>query len=148
MTSKKVDYIIHGAWEKYKHLIPQGEFEGYYWLSDAIKPEVQHKGAFPFSVLEQRLPMAMEAQYFHNASQLSILVKNIDGNLIATLVDLKAVPVEQQIHRFYQTVYSDKLGYRITEIWEESEGDETTAFLPVNKAICNIFTGFYTKKED
>ncbi|MEL6135669.1 MAG: TIGR04423 family type III CRISPR-associated protein [Bacteroidota bacterium] len=134
----------------YKELLVQnedlaGNWEGYYWMSDAIKPEIielSKRAPLPFEIFNEILPMVIEAQFFQAETQSSLSVKNIDGQLISTQVFLAQLDENQKVVRHYQTLHSEVPTCQIWEVWTTRPGDESVEAMLVRQPLCTAFGGF------
>ena len=62
-------------------------FEGYYWYSNASKPCVLDDETISASIFTQ-LPFIIEGNLYNKENQISINIKNIDGQYLITQADL------------------------------------------------------------
>lgn len=96
--------------------IPSGDFQGYYWLSDSSKPEVQNEGEIDKSVFNN-LPFVIEANYYSSDLGISIQIKNIDGIYDVAQIDVKDLDAKKYIGH---DIDSD---YLVVEAWQEEKDD-------------------------
>ncbi|MEO1257798.1 MAG: TIGR04423 family type III CRISPR-associated protein [Bacteroidota bacterium] len=76
----------------YQHIpvtgIPDLQYDGYYWLSDAQKPVELTAEKLDTSIFG-KLPFVVEANFYASTEKISIQVKHIDGAYQITKFDLR-----------------------------------------------------------
>jgi CRISPR type III-associated protein (TIGR04423 family) len=100
--------------------IPDYEFQGYYWYSNQKKPEHFLSKKIDKSIFS-KLPFVIEANFFAENENVSIQVKNIDGNYNISLINLNLLsdPNLCDKHEYIAHDLGDVKKYRMFEAWEE-----------------------------
>ena len=134
--------------KRYKRIniedIPSGDFQGYYWLSDSSKPEVQYEGEIDKSVFNN-LPFVIEANYYSSDLGISIQIKNIDGIYDVAQIDVKDLDAKKYIGH---DIDSD---YLVVEAWQEEKNDlleNMTTKVPSWVAFKGFVESIKTEKND
>lgn len=130
--------------------LPEGSYEGYYWASDAPKPEKIQTGD-SLSALKalQGNPFVMEALLYDRAQQLSIHIQHT-GHTQITCYDWKkfdeshlVAEPEDQVTFLPQKIEEIE-GVQFLRVWKKEE-DPLCEGYPVLKMYALVFTGFKTK---
>ena len=119
--------------------IPSGNYEGYYWLSNASKPEVikgQDIDKTKFGVL----PFVVEANFYCRDTETSIQIKNIDGIYHVAQIDVKDCDAVKYIGH---DIGADFL---VVEAWEVIE-DEFLENMKTQVPAWTAFKGFVEPKK-
>lgn len=118
-------------------------FEGYYWYSDAEKP-IQ-TGFQPLKAGE--IPFVIEGFLFNEKSQLSISIKNFNGNYVINQFNLSQIQIDDG-HRLSDKpklypAYSSKLALvkklKFKELEKKMTNEDNFFYW---KKVTNIFVGF------
>lgn len=113
------------------------EFEGYYWYSDEIKPCIINGGIIDKSIFKD-LPFIIEANFYAASHNISIQVKNIDGEYHIGMIRLDSInEVQEYIAHDLEGVKK----FRMVEAWEEKE-DELLEGMKVLVPSWSAFAGF------
>lgn len=99
--------------------IPEGNFEGYYWLSDQSKPEIILEEEIDKEKF-QRLPFVVEAYFYSRETFQSIQIKNVDGRYICALIDLS--DCEQKAQQYVGHGIGS-IDFLLVEAWEDKKDD-------------------------
>lgn len=70
--------------------IPAFNFEGYYWYSNAQKPNIHEHSPIDQSIFTD-FPFVIEANFYAHEEQISISVKHIDGAYYIMKYDLSNI---------------------------------------------------------
>lgn len=75
--------------EEDKNILLSGKWIGYYWLSDATKPEVMTTAVALSKDLidEKRNPFVVEANFVSEDGAKSVFMTHVDGHLRVTVTD-------------------------------------------------------------
>ena len=116
--------------------IPQDlQFVGYYWLSDQKKPTVQkNMGNIDHKIFSD-LPFVIEANFFAPKDEISISIRNIEGEYHVWKYDLKDASSEGKKY------LGKEFDFLMVEAWEEVEDrslEDMKTFVPAWAA----FAGF------
>ncbi|MDF1573308.1 MAG: TIGR04423 family type III CRISPR-associated protein [Bacteroidales bacterium] len=120
--------------------IPDLVYEGYYWYSDREKPELLKDEKITAGIFT-KIPFIIEANFYSKEKNISVSVKNIDGEYLITLCDLEKVDKKNYDTRVYMGHDIQPGKFRVAEIWEETKDpqlDNMTTLVPAYTA----FTGF------
>jgi len=124
--------------------IPNGSFQGYYWLSDSSKPVVQYDGEIDKTVFIE-LPFVIEANYYSSDLDISIQIKSIDGVYDVAQIDVKDCEAKKYIGHDIGT------DYLVVEAWQDKE-DELLEGMTTKVPSWEAFKGFVksnkTEKND
>lgn len=126
--------------------IPSGDYEGYYWYSDAQAPEIIiGKNIDPAKFTA--LPFVIEANFYCQAKQISIRVRNVEGQYLVTQFNLGALPED------FKTTRKTYLGHDLkgrnfilVEAWREVVDTEQMAGLKTLQPAWSAFAGFTPEK--
>lgn len=118
------------------------DYEGYYWLSNEQKPHIVNKIS---KDIFTDLPFVIEGNFYHKDEdkEISISVKNIDGQYQIHRADLKGIHDDQKTEQAY--LAHDLEGIKqlkIVQVWEESERDELLARMTTLIPKWQAFAGF------
>ena len=114
--------------------IPSGNYEGYYWLSNAPKPDVIKDADIDKSKFGV-LPFVVEANFYCKDTETSIQVKNIDGVYHVAQIDVKDCDAVKYIG------HDIDADYYVVEAWEE-EDDEFLEGMKTQVPSWTAFKGF------
>ena len=122
--------------------IPDHKFEGYYWYSNAEEPQVIGEEKIDVSIFT-KLPFVIEANFYAKKENVSIQVKNIEGNYQVYCCNLNELPENNHCER--QEYIAHDLGsvekYIMLEAWEEKE-DELLEDMKTLVPAWTAFVGF------
>lgn len=127
----------------YLEQIPEGNYTGYYWLSNAEFPEVV-SGNFPENLLEKTLPFVVEANLFDANNNQSISIRHngerhvIQAYNLSDLTDFEKNEVAFIAHRL-----QEKGKAKFWELWRE-EADDLCAGMKTLRPYGRAFVGFET----
>lgn len=129
--------------------IPEGNYEGYYWVSDAPKPmKIQAGDSLASLKSVQKNPFIIEALLYDRQTQLSIHIQHT-GRQQITCYDWKQFN-ESNLASDYSdqvTYVSQKIdgieGVQFSRIWKK-EPDALCANREVLKMHALVFSGFKT----
>lgn len=120
-------------------------FEGYYWYSNQRKPEV----LLSPSIIQQSwftaLPFVIEANFYSKETQLSIQVKNIDGQYHIAKIDLSQLGDIILCEATYIGHDLENYNYTMVEAWLPQEDDLLEGMETLAPAW-SAFTGFTNHK--
>jgi CRISPR type III-associated protein (TIGR04423 family) len=104
--------------------IPDYEFQGYYWYSNQREPEYFLSKKIDLSIFS-KLPFVIEANFFAKNENVSIQVKNIDGNYYISLINLNLIsdPNLCDKQEYIAHDLGDVKKYKMIEAWEEKADD-------------------------
>lgn len=143
---KKQSYSsIKKAYQKIdKAAIRQLDFEGYYWYSNEKKPHIQKSGNIDLNIFTE-LPFVIEASFYAKREQISIQVKNIDGQYHFAQIDLKNLNPQHLRHQNYIAHDLGSIGkFQVVESWQE-QADELLEGMTTLVPAWAAFAGFVTK---
>jgi CRISPR type III-associated protein (TIGR04423 family) len=119
--------------------IPSGDYQGYYWLSNSSKPDVQYTGDIDKSLFN-KLPFVIEANYYSNEKNISINVKNIDGKYVVSLIDVEGCEATEYIGHDIDS------NFLVVEAWEDKQ-DNLLENLKTKVPSWVAFKGFVESKK-
>lgn len=120
--------------------IPAYNFEGYYWYSDADKPEPLTNGKIDTAWFTA-LPFVVEANFYAAAEHCSIQIKNIDGQYHVARIDLFDLDPELHLRRTYKGHDIEGRDFVLIEAWEEKQ-DDTLQLLTGMKTLQPVWDAF------
>lgn len=121
--------------------LPDSPFKGYYWLSNADKPEMVD-GIFNSELLENGIPFIVEAALFNKASNISIFIKHNGTTHEIIQYDLNKnesyeyTTITLKTHRL-----ADEKSARFIQVWKE-EPDALCVNMKTLKPFAQVFAGF------
>ncbi len=121
--------------------IPEGNYIGYYWLSNAQEP-VKVTGSFPSAILNQPLPFVVEGNLYDTNNKISISIRHNGSKHIIHQFDLKNTtgfginPVEFIAHRLPGV---NKV--KFLELWKEVN-DTLCEMMTTLRPYARVFVGF------
>lgn len=121
--------------------VPQGQYTGYYWLSNSEFPVVV-SGAFDNSILNNKLPFIVEAGLYNVAENTAVMIHH---NGKANVIFQYNLSLENGV-RNQEVCYEVQRLERIPaakffQIWKE-EADALCAGMNVLKPYARVFAGF------
>lgn len=120
--------------------IPQGDYTGYYWLSDAEFP-IPVSGNFPDDLLKP-LPLVAEANLYDATTNRSISVRHNGERHVIQQYDLKGIAGFEKNEVFIITHRLPQKGRAIFwELWRETEDPLCNNFKTL-KPYGRVFVGF------
>jgi len=120
--------------------IPDLNYEGYIWYSNAQQPEVI-KGKFDIKRLTL-LPFVIEGNLWNEHDKISINIKNIDGNYLINIFDLKTVAnFFENTQEYVSHRIEHAKAYKIYQHWEAIE-DDLCEKMSSYQPTWNAFVGF------
>ena len=133
--------------DKYKSIeaanIPEGNYQGYYWLSDAQKPILLENGPIDQSIFMQgQVPFVVEANFFCQDKMISIQVKNRDGICHIAQIDVGDLG---NVQRYDCSHLEGDIGYtkyKMMEHWESVAGGPYLANMDTLEPVWSAFVGF------
>ena len=122
--------------------IPDFDFEGYYWYSNERRPKRVLGGKIDQSIFSD-LPFVIEANFFSKKENVSIQVKNIDGDYYILQFNLSSIQdhhlIDKQDYIAHDLVDIKK--YKMMEAWEE-RSDELLEGMKTLVPSWTAFVGF------
>ncbi len=120
-----------------------GNYEGYLWRSDCRTPEIVN-GEFKGNQLD-KLPFVIEGWLYDKEQQVSIQIRNLDGQYFITQYDLENLKKEgselkPQSYIAYRLNGISKVQFSC--LWQEEKQEETLADFTTLVPKAHIFTGF------
>ncbi len=117
--------------------IPDHNYSGYVWYSDAEKPIIiETKEPFHLDMLTE-LPFIIEGHLFCESEQISIQIKNIDGQYHFAEIDINGL-LDQAKNYVGHDLNTD---YKMVEAWEEYPDPLCTGMMTLRPAW-RAFAGF------
>lgn len=122
--------------------IPQGKYEGYFWLSDADGPNVLDlRSDIDRKLLNKPLPFVLEANFYDRDQEISIHIKNVDGKHYITMVDFRKL-TDELVEEVPYLAYKVKANtYIMAEAWEKVQ-DPLLENMYVYQPSWSAFKGF------
>jgi len=121
--------------------VPEGSYTGYYWLSNAEKPQ-RVNGNFPSETFTEKLPFIVEGNIYDEANQRSISIRHngekhvINQYNLDDLSGYEKNPVAFIGHRLLE-----KGKVKFWEIWKEEE-DPLCTGMKTLRPYARVFVGF------
>lgn len=117
--------------------IPQGNYVGYFWLSDENAP--RKYSAEEFNQAAKSInPFIIEANLWDNDRQVSVSVRHT-GRYHVHAYDLSQYDATDDEQTFISVKNIQPLKFKA--LWRE-EADAFTLGMPVLKFVANVFVGF------
>ena len=133
---------------KYKKIsieeIPSGNYEGYYWFSDESKPVVIRNKDIDKSIFK-KLPFVVEANFYSKQEDISIQVKNIDGDYHVAMIDVKDTEAKKYVG------HDIGCDFLLVEAWEDKKDpllENMTTKVPTWAAFKGFIELSKTNKDD
>ena len=126
--------------------IPDFLFDGYFWFSDAEKPQVIIAKKIDKSIFSS-MPFAIEANFYAPKEQVSIQARNIDGDYQIIKFSLKGV-TEKPLRYIGHDLEKEgkKFDFLMLEAWEEVEDqDNLLEAMKTLQPTWAAFAGFTDK---
>ncbi|HHB79430.1 MAG TPA: TIGR04423 family type III CRISPR-associated protein [Saprospiraceae bacterium] len=121
--------------------IPECDYVGYVWYSDAEKPIIIGPSEpFHLAMLTE-LPFVIEGNLFCESKKISIQIKNIDGEYCIAKIQLDDELIESA--KKYVGHDLNKRDYKMVETWEEVP-DTLCAGMTTLRPAWRAFAGFTT----
>ncbi|MDA8972508.1 TIGR04423 family type III CRISPR-associated protein [bacterium] len=120
--------------------IPNYDYEGYLWYSDANQPEIFEGKKFTPDQLTT-LPFVVEGMLYAAKEKVSIRIVNIDGAYRISKVTLDNIPKELVTEYFAKKEFGEFIKIKMYQHWEEKE-DIINNNRPVLSATWSAFIGF------
>ena len=121
--------------------IPEGIYIGYYWLSNAEKPEPV-EGKFSAAMLTQHLPFIVEGNLYDEAKGISISIRHNGDKHIIYEYNLHYLNgFEKNEVSFIAHRLSGKGKVKFWELWKEEE-DYLCAGMKTLRPFARVFVGF------
>jgi CRISPR type III-associated protein (TIGR04423 family) len=114
--------------------IPQGNYQGYYWMSNSSKPVIQDEGDIDKSIFKE-LPFVVEANYYSSEADISIQIKSVDGQYLVSEINVKDCEVIEYIGHDIGS------NYLVVEAWGEKEDDLLEGMI-AKVPVWEAFKGF------
>jgi CRISPR type III-associated protein (TIGR04423 family) len=122
--------------------IPDYDFEGYYWFSNANQPIVKHQGGIDQSIFKP-MPFIIEANFYARKEKISIQVKNIDGRYHVAQIDLNNLDNNKCDKQDYIAHdLGDIQSFRMIEAWEEEKENNLLEGMTTLVPTWAAFAGF------
>ena len=121
-------------------------FDGYLWLSNEQKPKMLKGNKVDISLF-QPLPFIIEGNLWSEKHQLSIQIRNIDGQYKIVRFDLSHSYEDSLLEEKTYLAHDldDVREYLVVEAWEEKE-DELLAGMKTLIPAWTAFKGFVNSK--
>ena len=119
-------------------------FEGYYWYSNAQKPQIITDEPIQPGWFTE-LPFVVEANFYSSDVKLSIQVRHVDGQYQVVRMDLNqldAIPHETKTYLGHDL---DGRDFQVIEAWQP-EPDAFCDNMPVLVPAWTAFVGFKSQK--
>jgi CRISPR type III-associated protein (TIGR04423 family) len=114
--------------------IPQGNYQGYYWMSNSSKPVIQDEGDIDKSIFKE-LPFVVEANYYSSEADISIQIKSVDGQYLVSEINVKDCEAIEYIGHDIGS------NYLVVEAWGEKEDDLLEGMI-AKVPVWEAFKGF------
>ena len=127
--------------------IPEGNYQGYIWLSDNKKEDVTVLDGGPcpgFSLDPNKNPFIVEGNFYDKDKDVSYAVRYTDGNYIAYEYDCKQFDGDIQLEKMVPvfTLNNGCRGLLFARIWVEKDDPYCLGF-PCLEASDLVFVGFH-----
>ena len=127
--------------------IPPGNYEGWFWMSDAVMPVRMNGSPFTADQLTE-MPFVVEAQLYDTAAKVSLSIRHFDGAYCIVQYDLAAI-LDGKYEQKCRTLLGHRLSgnedhqpwVKVVDVWMEHD-DEYCAGMKALLPLCSIFTGF------
>ncbi len=121
--------------------LPAGNFEGYYWYSNADKPELHLSGTIDAAIFTD-MPFVIEANFYDKDQQISVSVRNFDGQYHIVQYNLaqRANGVELEEVQYEGHDLEDR-NYLMQEAWQPVV-DDLLAGMKALQPAWAAFAGF------
>jgi CRISPR type III-associated protein (TIGR04423 family) len=120
--------------------------EGYYWYSYAQKPKIVSGQTIDKGIFKP-LPFIIEGNFYAANENLSIQVKNIDGEYHIFKYDLnESAYIDLETKEYIAHDLEGVARYKMKEAWEAVE-DELVEGMKVLKPTWSAFAGFVKSKK-
>lgn len=105
--------------------IPDLNYQGYYWLSNAQTPIILRHEKINLQLFEKALPFIIEGNFYHKEEEISINVKFIDGDYKICQYNLKDYPRKEYLCIGHLIEKGFPI-YEMVEAWEEVINNESS----------------------
>lgn len=115
-------------------------YEGYYWYSNSDKPVLNPKLS---KEVFTNLPFIIEGNFYCAEKEISINIKNIDGNYQIFQAELNGIAVDQITKQEY--LAHDLIGIskiKMIQYWKESDPDPLLSDMTTLLPSWQAFAGF------
>ena len=129
--------------------IKQGNYEGYFWKSDAKEPQLVN-GAFAEDLNPSNNPFIVEAQLYDESTMLSYGIKYVDGDYLIIEHQIDTLDFNRsdvEVKDFYTHRIQGHKKLRFLQYWRENN-DELCEGMPVMQPSELVFVGFNNDKEE
>ncbi len=121
------------------------DYEGYFWYSNASKPVLLNSEKISKDIFKP-LPFILEGNLYCKEKELSINIKNIDGEYQIFQAYLSNLPKNQVTEQCFLTHDLDGIEkIKLLQFWKESEPDELLAGMTTLHPSWQAFAGFIKK---
>lgn len=130
--------------EMLKQRFPEAGWQGYYWMSDNMKPVVCFSIDDYLPPLDQLNPFITEGWLYHKDQKVSVSIRMMDGSYAIGEYQLtkdENATCDAYLANKMEDSYR-KILY--TTIWEPV-ADELCAGFDVLKPVARVFTGFHNE---
>jgi CRISPR type III-associated protein (TIGR04423 family) len=117
-------------------------YEGYYWYSNKKKPVILHEQPISAATFTE-IPFIVEGNFYCKSKNISINIKNIDGEYCIYRADLSDLPSTQCQKQQY--IAHDLAGvshFTMLEYWAESAPDPLLENMTTLVPAWSAFIGF------
>ncbi|MBD5358032.1 MAG: TIGR04423 family type III CRISPR-associated protein [Bacteroides sp.] len=134
--------------------LPTGNYQGYYWMSDATDPVIVAGLPTMLQTLDANVnPFVIEAQLYDPENHLSFSIKYVDGRYVVTRYDVKEKIDDVRSGKYDFITLKKYIANRMPgrelrffQYWEEQPDNLCEGF-PVLQPAGLAFVGFKTIKE-
>lgn len=120
-------------------------YEGYLWYSDQKQPEyIDNDNLFQMEMLKKH-PFVVEGALYSANENISITIRNLDGEYLIHQFDLKELDTEnyRKIEHKWLVAKDQARKARMVEVWQlEEDKHELCAKMPSYRPAFWIFNGF------
>jgi CRISPR type III-associated protein (TIGR04423 family) len=121
--------------------LPKGNFEGYFWYSNAENPLIQTSGPIDVDIFKD-LPFVIEANFYDKALQISVSVRHSEGEYHITQYNLAQPTEGLELDEVYYEGHDLKgHNYLMKEAWQPVS-DELLAGMETLQPAWAAFAGF------
>ena len=118
-------------------------YQGYYWYSNETAPTVISNDKISEDIFTA-LPFVIEGNFYNESKQISINIKNIDGNYLVTKIDFTTVNQTNITEKDY-LLHKTLDGFskiKLVNYWQESPPDDLLEGMTTLIPVWIAFKGF------
>jgi CRISPR type III-associated protein (TIGR04423 family) len=116
-------------------------FEGYYWYSNQHKPILVSPPSPIQAEWFSELPFVVEGNFYDSDHQLSIQIRNIDGQYVVAQIDLRNLGDFEYDRTTYIGHDLEGKQFQMIEAWKP-QADELLEGMKTLKPVWSAFAGF------